>query len=157
MTTPILLRSLFRAPSPSPSPSPFRPVLNSASSLLQAHHSFHSSSSLPLPLPSRYRYRYRYTVTSTSTSTSTSTGGPLLNNLNACEKRQSTSPLNRASSPWKRSVTTGGGASPHRQKKDGFPILPIVAIAIGGSGFFYFMVKNREGNIPEKLRSKERG
>lgn len=153
MTTPILLRSLFRAPSPSPSPSPFRPVLNSASSLLQAHHSFHSSSSLPLP--SRYRYRHRFTVTSTSTSTST--GGPLLNNLNACEKRQSTSPLNRASSPWKRSVTTGGGASPHRQKKDSFPILPIVAIAIGGSGFFYFIVKNREGNIPEKLRSKERG
>ncbi|KAF8433834.1 UMP-CMP kinase [Terfezia claveryi] len=46
-----------------------------------------------------------------------------------------------------------GGAAP---KKDGFPIIPLVAIFLGGSGLFYLLVKQREGNIPESLRSKER-
>ena len=79
---------------------------------------------------------------------------PLL--LNACKIRQSAP--NQAFSGWKRFVTTeSGGGSHHHPKKNSFPILPIVAIVIAGSGVFYFMVKQREGNIPEKLRSKERG
>lgn len=52
-----------------------------------------------------------------------------------------------------------GGAGPTTPKKgdNSFPVLPLVAIFLGGSGLFYLLVKQREGNIPERLKSKERG
>ncbi|KAF8424533.1 uridylate kinase [Tirmania nivea] len=70
----------------------------------------------------------------------------------------SISPAARPTPPSIQSQFTGrrfasGASAP---KKNGFPIIPLVVIIVGGSGLFYLLVKQREGNIPERLKSKER-
>ncbi|KAF8472052.1 hypothetical protein BDZ91DRAFT_488258 [Kalaharituber pfeilii] len=45
--------------------------------------------------------------------------------------------------------------SPPQSKKDSrFPVLPIIAILVGGSGLFYFLVQQRQGTGPKGMERR---